>query len=99
MIRKPISLTRCLAPPAAQCALLGPNQLPARPGCLDDFKEANKRFGHDAGDVLLRLAAERIRSCVRETDIMARLGGDEFTVILQDLTDTEHAEIVAGKIV
>jgi diguanylate cyclase (GGDEF)-like protein len=66
---------------------------------LDDFKEANDRFGHDAGDVLLRLAAERIRSCVRETDTVARLGGDEFTVILQDLTDTEHAEIVAEKIV
>ena len=35
---------------------------------LDGFKEANDRFGHDAGDVLLRLAADRIHSCVRETD-------------------------------
>ena len=66
---------------------------------LDGFKETNDRFGHDVGDVLLRLAADRIRSCVRETDTVARLGGDEFTVILQDLTDTGHAEIVARKIV
>ena len=66
---------------------------------LDGFKEANDRFGHDAGDVLLRLAADRIRSCVRETDTVARLGGDEFTVILQDLTDTGDAEIVAAKLV
>jgi len=66
---------------------------------LDGFKDANDRFGHDAGDILLRLAADRIRSCVRETDTVARLGGDEFTVILQDLTDTGHAELVARKIV
>ena len=66
---------------------------------LDGFKEANDRFGHDAGDILLRLAADRIRSCVREIDTVARLGGDEFTVILQDLTGTGHAEIVAAKIV
>jgi diguanylate cyclase (GGDEF)-like protein/PAS domain S-box-containing protein len=65
---------------------------------LDHFKEANDRFGHDAGDLLLRLAAERILSCVRETDTAARLGGDEFTVILQDLREPEHVEIVAEKI-
>lgn len=66
---------------------------------LDRFKETNDLLGHDAGDVLLRLAADRIRGCVRETDTVARLGGDEFTVILHDLKDSQHAEIVAGKIV
>jgi diguanylate cyclase (GGDEF)-like protein/PAS domain S-box-containing protein len=66
---------------------------------LDHFKEANDRFGHAAGDLLLRFAADRIRSCVRETDTVARLGGDEFTVILQDQRDAEHAGIVAAKIV
>lgn len=66
---------------------------------LDHFKEANDQFGHDTGDVLLRLAADRIRSCVRETDTVARLGGDEFTVILHDLKDAEQAQVVAGKIV
>jgi len=66
---------------------------------LDHFKEANDEFGHDAGDRLLRFVADRIRSCVRDTDTVARLGGDEFTVILQDVTHTRDAEIVAGKIV
>jgi diguanylate cyclase (GGDEF)-like protein len=66
---------------------------------LDHFKEANDRFGHEAGDLLLRSAAGRIRSCVRDTDTVARLGGDEFTVILQDLRDSQDAESVARKIV
>ena len=66
---------------------------------LDHFKEANDGFGHDAGDLLLRVASTRIRACVRETDTVARLGGDEFTVILQDLEGSEHAEMVAAKII
>lgn len=65
---------------------------------LDHFKEANDRFGHEAGDILLRLVADRIRSCVRATDTVARLGGDEFTVILKDLIGTEPVEIFAEKI-
>ena len=65
---------------------------------LDHFKEANDSFGHEAGDILLRLVADRIRSCVRETDTVARLGGDEFTVILKDLVGTESVEIFAEKI-
>ena len=65
---------------------------------LDHFKEANDSFGHEAGDHLLRLVADRLRSCVRETDTVARLGGDEFTVILKDLTDAGHVGVVVGKI-
>ena len=54
---------------------------------LDRFKEVNDSLGHDQGDKLLVEAAQRIASCVRNTDTVARLGGDEFTIILPQLHD------------
>lgn len=65
---------------------------------LDHFKAANDQFGHETGDILLRLVADRLRACVRESDTVARLGGDEFTVVMQDLTDPQQVELVAWKI-
>ena len=50
---------------------------------LDHFKEINETRGHDAGDLLLKEVAERLRTLVRETDTVARLGGDEFAVLVQ----------------
>jgi diguanylate cyclase (GGDEF)-like protein len=49
---------------------------------LDHFKQINDRFGHQAGDDVLRSAAAAIRGRVRETDLPARIGGEEFAVIL-----------------
>jgi diguanylate cyclase (GGDEF)-like protein len=65
---------------------------------LDDFKPINDRFGHDAGDRLLRSVAERLRACVRPEDTVARLGGDEFTVLLEDIVDVRYAIGVAERI-
>jgi diguanylate cyclase (GGDEF)-like protein len=65
---------------------------------LDHFKKINDTMGHALGDKLLRQAAHRIKSCVREDDTVARLGGDEFTVILPDIGTSKDAESVSRKI-
>ncbi|ATL99159.1 diguanylate cyclase [Aeromonas sp. CA23] len=54
---------------------------------LDHFKPINDTFGHETGDVLLNMVAERMRHCVREQDLVARLGGDEFVILLPDTSD------------
>lgn len=55
---------------------------------IDDFKNYNDRFGHPAGDEILRETARLMRGAVREHDAVARIGGDEFAVIFWD---KEHA--------
>lgn len=49
---------------------------------VDHFKSVNDRFGHDLGDVALKLVADRISSSVRETDLVGRMGGEEFCVFM-----------------
>jgi diguanylate cyclase (GGDEF)-like protein/PAS domain S-box-containing protein len=65
---------------------------------LDGFKKVNDTFGHDAGDRLLKETAQRLRSCLRQSDTVARMGGDEFTVILTKIERSDDAAIVADKI-
>ncbi|MEH3079346.1 MAG: EAL domain-containing protein [Quadrisphaera sp.] len=64
---------------------------------LDGFKQVNDTLGHATGDELLVRAAERIRSCLRPTDLVARLGGDEFVVVCDD-ADAEEGAAVADRV-
>jgi diguanylate cyclase (GGDEF)-like protein len=65
---------------------------------LDLFKRVNDSLGHDAGDRLLRIAAERIRKAVREADLIFRMGGDEFTVLLESVRGPEESGVVAQRV-
>ena len=65
---------------------------------LDGFKAINDSLGHDAGDQLLRQVTRRISGCIRGTDTVARLGGDEFTLILSEVNQVPHVEILAQQI-
>ncbi|HJV74634.1 MAG TPA: EAL domain-containing protein [Noviherbaspirillum sp.] len=65
---------------------------------LDRFKEVNDTLGHAVGDNLLKEAAQRLTSCVRESDTVARLGGDEFTIILGELSAPNSVERIAQEI-
>lgn len=70
---------------------------------LDNFKPLNDTYGHDAGDLLLIEATDRLKSCVREMDTVARFGGDEFVVMISELDSdkeesTAQAKAIAEKI-
>jgi diguanylate cyclase (GGDEF)-like protein/PAS domain S-box-containing protein len=65
---------------------------------LDHFKNINDTLGHSIGDELLKTAAERLRSCVRETDTIARLGGDEFAIIQTEIDQPTDAAALADRI-
>ncbi|HEY8508837.1 MAG TPA: EAL domain-containing protein, partial [Steroidobacteraceae bacterium] len=66
---------------------------------LDHFKRVNDSVGHTAGDQLLTIVAQRLRSCVKDGDTVARLGGDEFTVILRNVADPDAARAVAERVI
>ncbi|CAA0128561.1 putative signaling protein [Mycolicibacterium vanbaalenii] len=63
---------------------------------LDDFKEVNDRFGHAAGDDLLRAVGERLKRCITDADTLARIGGDEFAILIDG--EADEPQIVADRL-
>jgi diguanylate cyclase (GGDEF)-like protein len=65
---------------------------------LDNFKQVNDTLGHQAGDELLRMVAQRIARDLRRDDVVSRLGGDEFAIILKGITARSEAMQVCAKL-
>ena len=65
---------------------------------IDNFKVINDSLGHDAGDQLLQSMSERLRSVVRDRDMLGRFGGDEFIVMLRDVSGSYDPFVVAEQL-
>ncbi len=66
---------------------------------LDRFKHINDTRGHETGDKLLQEVAARLRTCVRECDVIIRMGGDEFVVVFRNVAANDEVTRGAGRIV
>ena len=65
---------------------------------LDRFKFVNDTLGHDAGDTLLKLIADRLRAATREVDTVARLGGDEFVLLLPQHANSDPGQVILQRV-
>lgn len=65
---------------------------------LDRFRWINDSLGHESANEVLKVVAQRLRECVRDTDTVARLGGDEFVVVVGRLTATDELANTASKV-
>ena len=66
---------------------------------LDGFKQINDTLGHDAGDTLLSMVADRLVAAVREEDTVARMGGDEFVIGLWELSHADDVAQLVSKVI
>jgi diguanylate cyclase (GGDEF)-like protein len=83
-------LSICAADPAARFGVILCD--------LDGFKPINDVYGHEAGDVVLKRVAERLRRCLRPDDVAARLGGDEFVLLVRAAGDAGALATVAERV-
>ena len=65
---------------------------------LDRFKHINDSRGHETGDKLLKIVAQRVRATVRTQDVVVRMGGDEFIVVLHNVKSSDEVNETAGRI-
>jgi diguanylate cyclase (GGDEF)-like protein len=65
---------------------------------IDDFKRVNDKFGHDAGDQLLKDFAQRLGSSLGEEAVVARLAGDEFAILLEDVASRDSLDKILGTV-
>jgi diguanylate cyclase (GGDEF)-like protein/PAS domain S-box-containing protein len=65
---------------------------------VDHFKHINDTHGHEVGDSTLKIVAERVQSCLRDTDTVSRFGGDEFVVLLDSVNTTQNVLNIAESI-
>jgi diguanylate cyclase (GGDEF)-like protein/PAS domain S-box-containing protein len=66
---------------------------------LDRFKNINDTQGHETGDQLLQVVAQRLRKCVRDEDVVVRMGGDEFVIIFRGISSYEEVTRSANRII
>jgi diguanylate cyclase (GGDEF)-like protein len=66
---------------------------------LDNFKEINDSFGHDVGDNILKIVAERFKNRISKSDLLARLGGDEFTLMFEGWRHLDNIIGVAERLI
>jgi diguanylate cyclase (GGDEF)-like protein len=65
---------------------------------LDGFKHINDTLGHEAGDILLKMVADRLTATVRQEDTVARIGGDEFVIVLAEVSRHDAVERLMSKL-
>lgn len=65
---------------------------------VDHFKQINDKYGHNVGDEILKLVADMMAHCLRQTDTLSRIGGDELVVLLTEIKKPDDAKDVAEHI-
>ncbi|WP_229256598.1 putative bifunctional diguanylate cyclase/phosphodiesterase [Duganella lactea] len=66
---------------------------------IDGFKKVNDGLGHPIGDAMLRMAAQRLRKTLRDSDTLARVGGDEFVAVLPGTISEAQIKLVTGRLI